>query len=215
MNDKQLRQAVVSELDYDPSVDSAGIGAQVEDGIVTLTGRVASLAHKVAAERAAWRVKGVRAVVQNIDVAVDGPASDEQIAQRALGLLRWDSTVPDTVHVTVDHGHVTLAGQVRWQFQRANAETDLRHLAGVTGITNAITLEPGEPVRLEAVKEHIEEALRRNAEIEARQIRVAVGSGGTVTLDGRVDTWSERMAVEHAAWSAPGVQSVLDRLTIG
>jgi osmotically-inducible protein OsmY len=115
--------------------------------------------------------------------------------------------------VTVNKGWLTLEGQVSWQFERSTAESGLRHLIGVTGITNNITLKP--IAQASAVKQRIEEALKRNAEIEAKQIRVEIKDGRTVTLEGRVDNWSERTAVERAVWSAPGVSSVIDNLTIG
>jgi len=214
MNDKQLRQSVIDELDFEPSIDSADIGVMAEDSVITLTGHVPAYGQKLATERAAWRVKGVKAVVQNINVRYSTDAtSDEEIAKRALSVLLCDSTLPNDIRLTVNKGWITLEGQVSWQYQLANAENDLRHLLGVTGISNNITIKPRAQVSV--VKQHIEDALKRSAEIEARQIRIEVKDGNTVTLEGRVDTWSERMAVEHAAWSAPGVKSVVDHLTIG
>jgi osmotically-inducible protein OsmY len=141
------------------------------------------------------------------------PTSDEEIAKRALGVLRWDSTVPDSVHLTVSKGWLTLTGEVTWQYQRNNAENALRHLGGIAGISNNITIKPRPQVGV--IKQRIEEALRRSAEVEARQIRVDIKDSGTVMLDGKVDTWSERSAVERAAWSVPGVHSVVDRLDVG
>jgi len=214
MNDKQLRQHVIDELDFEPSIDSADIGVLAEEGVVTLTGHVPSYVQKTAAERATWRVKGVKAVVQNIIVRYPRlQSSDEEIAKRAIELLAWDSSVPDGIRVTVDRGWLTLEGQVSWQFERSAAEKGLRHLIGVTGITNNITLKS--IAQVSTVKRCIEEALKRNAEIQANQIRVEIKDGRTVTLEGKVDNWSERAAVEHAVWSAPGVSSVVDNLTIG
>lgn len=213
MNDKQLRKAVMDELDFEPSIDSADIGVLAEDGVVSLTGHASTYYQKIAAERAAWRVKGVRAVVQNIEVHYAGETTDEEIAKRALNLLKWDSTVPRDIHVTVNKGWITLGGDVQWQFQRANAEKDLAHLSGVTGISNNIFIKPA--AQASVVQQHIEDALKRNAIVEAKEIRVEVRSGDTVTLEGKVDNWNERKAVERAAWAAPGVRSVIDNLSIG
>ena len=213
MNDKQLRKAVIDELDFEPSIDSAEIGALAEAGVVTLTGHVPTYYQKMAAERAAWRVKGVKAVVQNIEVRYSSDTSDEHIAKRAIDLLKWDSTVPTDLHVTVNKGWITLGGAVQWQFQRENAEKDLAHLRGVTGISNNITIKP--TAQVSVVQQRIEDALERNAQVEAKQIRVEVRSGDTVTVSGKVDNWSERMAVERAIWAAPGVRNVIDNLSIG
>lgn len=123
MNDKQLRQDVIDELEFESSIDAADIGVLVEDGVVTLNGHVPIYAHKLAAERAAWRVRGVKAIVQDIEVRLAGDRSNnEQVAKRALDILHWDGTVPEQVHVTVDDGWLRLSGQVDWQYQRDNAE---------------------------------------------------------------------------------------------
>ena len=212
-DDKDLQQSVLDELDFEPSIDCSHIGVTATDGIVTLTGHVPTYAQKTAAERAVWRVRGVRAVVQKVDVHYRSDApTDEEIAKRALVVLRWDSTVPDSVHVKVADGWVTLEGEVDWQYQRTNAERGLRRLEGIRGIHNVITLRPR--VTPAQVRERIVGALRRSAEVEANGIRVDVRDGGTITLEGRVDNWAERAAVEQAVWSAPGVKSVVDRLVI-
>jgi osmotically-inducible protein OsmY len=216
MNDKQLRQDVIDELDFEPSIDSADIGVQAENGVVTLTGHVPGYTQKLSAERAVWRVKGVKAVVEKLQVHYGGKRdSDEEIARRSLDVLKWDSTVPSTVQVTVQDGWLSLGGSVQWQYQRRNAELDLLKLAGVKGINNNITIESKPPADPKEVRQKIEQALKRNAELEAQQIRVDVREGGTVMLDGHVDSWRERSAAERAAWSAPGVRSVVDHLTIG
>lgn len=213
MNDRQLRQNVVDELGFEPSIDAANIGVAVDGGVVILSGHVPTYAQKVAAERAAWRVRGVKAVVQDIEVRYAGtPTSDDEIAKRAIELLRWNSSVPDAIRVTVNDGWITLTGEVDWQFQRTGAEASLRGLAGVNGITNNIALR-AKPHATE-VRERIEEALKRNAELEARQIQVDIRDNGTVTLNGFVDNWSERRAVERAVWSAPGVRALNDNLSI-
>lgn len=212
-NDRELQQSVLDELDFEPSIDCNDIGVAATDGVVTLSGHVPAYGQKIAAERAAWRVKGVKAVVQKIDVHYPSDApTDEEIAKRALGVLRWDSTVPDTVHVKVADGWITLEGEVDWQYQRYNAERGLRFLKGVRGIHNLVALRP--KATPEVVTQRIVDALKRSAEVEARGIKVVVKDGGAITLEGRVDNWAERAAVEHAVWSAPGVKSVVDRLVI-
>jgi osmotically-inducible protein OsmY len=215
MNDKLLRQDVIDELDFEPSIEAADIGVTAENGVVTLTGHVPSYSQKIAAERAAWRVKGVKAIAQEIQVrfAGDRKNNDDEIAQRAINILAWNSSVPrDAVHVTVQNGWVTLTGEVSWNYQRDAAETSIRRLSGVLGVTNDITLAPvAQPADIE---ERIRNALKRQAEVEASRIRVSVHEGGRVSIEGDVDNWKERRAVERAAWSAPGVRVVEDHLRI-
>lgn len=216
MNDKDLRQLVIDELDFEPSIDSADIGVMVENGVVTLTGHVPDYAQKVAAERAAWRVKGVKAIAMKIDVRLPGSRkqNDDEIAQRALNIIAWNTLIPrDRVKVRVADGWVTLSGQLDWNYQRVAAENEVRKLGGVMGVLNDIELAPA--IQASDVKHRIQEALKRHAEIEAKTIRVDVRDGGEVRIEGHVDNWSERQAVERAAWSAPGVRIVDDRLTIG
>jgi osmotically-inducible protein OsmY len=215
MEDKQLRQAVNDELEFEPSVDAAHIGVTAKDGVVTLTGHVSSYAEKLAAEAATRRVKGVRAIAAEIEVRYPGQAktSDDEIAKRALNVLRWNVTVPDTVQVTVQKGMVTLTGVLTWQYQKRAAEEAIRKLSGVTAIVNNILIKP--VVSPTDIKKKIEDALKRHAEVEALGIRVVV-QDGKVTLAGKVDNWDERMAVETAAWSVAGVNSVDDhQLVIG
>lgn len=168
MSDKQLRQDVIDELDFEPSIDAADIGVTCENGVITLSGHVPSYTQKVAAERAAWRVKGVKAIAQEIQVrfAAAKKTNDDEIAQRALNILAWSSPSPhDAVHVKVQDGWVTLTGEVRWNYQREAAEASVRRLSGVLGVTNAIALTPAAiPADVE---ERIRNALRRQAEIEA------------------------------------------------
>ncbi|AXK71052.1 BON domain-containing protein [Lysobacter sp. TY2-98] len=212
-SDKDIQQSVMEELDWEPSIDSANIGVAADQGVVTLSGHVETYAQKCDAERATWRVKGVRAVVQNIDVHYLGDApSDEEIAQHAVAQLKWDTTVPQGIHVRVSKGWITLEGDVQTQHQRTNAERCLRHLRGLRGINNLIELKPA--AQAASIKPLIVEALKRSAEIEAKEIRVEVKDGTTVTLEGHVDNWAERAAVERAVWSAPGVRAVIDRLAI-
>jgi osmotically-inducible protein OsmY len=215
MTDIQLRQDILDELEFEPSIDAAAIGVVVDEGVVTLTGHVSSYAQKLAAETAARRVRGVRAIAQEIEVRYpsDPKTSDDEIAKRALNALRWDVTVPaEKIRLTVNKGLVTLTGEVRGFYERRAAENAIRNLTGVTGIINNITIKPR--VQASDVKQKIEAALKRHAEVEAQAIRVSV-LNDKVTLDGKVDNWDERQAVENAAWSAPGVRLVEDRLVIG
>jgi osmotically-inducible protein OsmY len=215
MTDLNLRQDIIDELDFEPRVNSAQIGVSVKDGVVTLSGHVGSYAEKLAAEKAVKRVKGVKAIAEEIKVRFpeDKKTADDEIASRAVSLLRWSAVVPgDSVMVKVQDGWVSLSGQVNWQFQRSAAEAEIRRLSGVVGVVNSIAIKPRvQPVD---VKHKIEAALRRNAEIDAQGIQVSVEDGGRVYLDGYVHDWREREAAEHAAWMAPGVVRVDDRLRI-
>lgn len=215
MNDKELRQDVLDELDYEPSVDSADIGVMAENGVVTLTGHVPSYAQKFTAEKAAWRVKGVKAIAQKIEVRLPGDKkiNDDEIAERAVTILSWSTPVPrDAVRVKVSNGWVTLTGQVNWNFQRAAAESAVRKLSGVIGVSNEIALS--QAAQSIDVRQRIVDALKRHAEVEAARIRIDVREGGNVTIEGDVDDWEERQAVERAVWSAPGVSTVDDRVRI-
>jgi osmotically-inducible protein OsmY len=215
MDDRQLQQEILDELDFDPSIDAAHIGVTADNGVVTLTGHVFSYAEKLAAEQAARRVKGVRAVAQEIEVRYpsDKKTADDEIAKRALSIIKWDTMIPQqAVQVTVQKGLVTLAGQVNWQYQKKAAEDAVRKLSGVTGVVNNISLKSA--VIASDIKRRIEDALTRRAQIEADTIRVDVLDGNRVKLEGKVDCWEEREAVENAAWSIAGVRSVDNRLTI-
>jgi osmotically-inducible protein OsmY len=215
MDKLKLRQDVLDELEYEASIDAANIGVSVDDGVVTLTGHVPTFAQKTTAVEAAHRVKGVRGVADRIDVRYPGgkQQDDDQIARRALDVLRWDATVPaEAIEVTVRDGRVTLSGQVQWQFQRQAAEAAIRKLSGVIGINNLITIRP--VVIASDIKSRIEAALKRRAEVEAWNITIQVYEGGWVALEGKVDNWEERKAVEDAVWSAPGVSQVEDHLRI-
>ena len=214
-SDTQLQQDVLDELDFEPSVNAAHIGVTAKNGVITLSGHAASYAEKIAAEEAARRVKGVHAIAQEIEVRYpsDKKTSDDEIAARALSVLRWNAVVPyEAVQIKVQDGWVTLLGEVEWQFQRVAAESGIRRLSGVAGVINQITLKS----RVEAkdVESKIEEALKRSAEIEARGIHVSSLGGGKVALEGKVHDWQEREAVKRAAWSAPGVLAIEDRLQI-
>lgn len=214
MTDLTLRENVLSELEFEPSVNAAHIGVAVEKGVVTLSGHVGSYAEKLAAERVVQRVKGVRAIAQEIEVRLpsDKKTNDDEIAQRALSVIAWDTTIPDRkLRIKVQDGWITLSGEVEWYFQRQGAEAAVRRLSGVAGVINLIAVKP----RIEAkdVKHRIENALLRNAELEAEQIHVEV-SGGRVKLEGKVKAWHERDVAKRAAWAVPGVTAVEDHLAI-
>jgi osmotically-inducible protein OsmY len=214
MTDSRLRQDIIDEFEYDPSFDGEHVGVAVDKNVVSLTGHVNSYAEKVAVIAAAQRVKGVHAVAENIEVRYpfQKQTADDQIAKRAYDILNWDVLVPkDSVDVLVQDGWVTLSGRVDWNYSKTAAEDDVRKLSGVCGVTNKITIRQPD-VEPSSVKKKIESALKRHAEIEANAIRVTVQDGNKVVLEGKVDNWDERRAVENAAWSAAGVASVEDRL---
>ena len=216
MNDITLRHDVLDELEYEPSVNAEHIGATVDKGTVTLSGHVKSYAEKQVAIDAVRRVSGVRAIADDIEVRYDSDkkTSDDEIAKRAVDILAWDSLVPkDAITILVRDGWVTLSGKVNWYYQRKTAEEAVRKLSGVRGIVNNIVIAP--TVKSADVKRKIEDALKRHAEIESKSIRVTVKENDAVLLEGTVENWDERYAVENAAWSAPGVRSVEDRLAIG
>lgn len=217
-NSTKLQHDVQEELEWDPSVDASQIGvAATQPGIVTLTGTVATYAEKVSAERAAKRLSGVRAVANDIEVRPIGSMkrTDTDIAQAVLRALDWDIAVPhEKIKARVDDGWVTLEGEVVLQFQRAAAENAVRRLNGVRGVTNQIRLQVRPSAQPAEVKDRIEAALRRSAEIDARGIQVDA-KDSMITLRGKVRTWAERDEAERAAWGAPGVLAVKDELTVG
>jgi osmotically-inducible protein OsmY len=216
MSDKQLRQDVLDEFEFDPSFNAAHIGVVVDKDVVSLTGHVESYAEKLAVLAAARRVKGVRAIADEIEVRFPNQpkTADDQIAKRASDILKWNSVVSNLpIEVVVHNGWITLSGRVNWYFEKRAAENSVRKLSGVRGITNSIMLKP--QVDAANVKEKIEAALKRHAEVEANGILISVKGGNHVVLEGKVGNWDERRAVETAAWSAAGVAAVDDRLSIG
>jgi osmotically-inducible protein OsmY len=214
MTDRDLKQHVQSALDWEPSLDASDIGVSVDEGVVTLRGNVASYAEKVAAERVALRVYGVKAVANDLSVHLISSfdRTDTEVAQAAVGALQWNTVVPkDRVTVTVANGWLTLSGTLDWQYQKDAAARAVRDLMGVKGVTNNITVQPR--VKTIDVRDKIEAAFKRSAEIDARRINVNAADG-KVILSGNVHSWAERQEAERAAWAAPGVTQVEDRLTI-
>jgi osmotically-inducible protein OsmY len=215
MSDLELKKSVESELNWEPSINPAEIGVAAKDGIVTLTGRIPSYWEKVTAERAAMRVAGVKAVVNQLEVRLPSSSerTDEDIARAALDALKWSVLIPpDHVKVKVSKGWVTLEGIVDWQFQKTAAEKAVRKLFGVLGVTNFVEVKAS--VSKSEVKAAIESALKRSAEVDANQIKVET-DGDKVILRGSVRSWFEREEAERAAWRAPGVRSVDNRILIG
>ena len=211
--DMLLQQAVRDELEWEPAVTAAHIGVTAKDGIVTLSGHVPTFWEKGAAETAAARVKGVKAVVEEIKVELIGnPEPDERIAEDALRNLSKDTSLPrDRLQVKVEKGHVTLTGEVEWKFQKTAAEVAIHKLPGVTWVTNKITIKP----RADAleVRNQIRKALDRVAPYDTDNI-VIHADGSKITLSGEVGTSYERVLAEDAAWSVPGVTQVKDNIAI-
>jgi osmotically-inducible protein OsmY len=215
VSDAQLRQDIMDEFTFDPRFSGEHIGVAVNDGVVSLSGHVASYGEKLAAIAAARRVRGVHAIAEAIEVRQEpaSAATDEQIASRAAALLAWNSTIrPDTVDVIVHDGWITLNGSVEWYYERVAAEDAVRRLSGVRGVTNDIVVRPR--VSPSDIKSRIEAALRRYAANEADLVGISVHDGNKVILEGDVGSWSERHAIETAAWLVPGVVAVDDRLRI-
>lgn len=214
MQDTQLRKIILEQLEYEPSIDAADIGVAVEDGTVTLTGHVRSYTEKRTAEDIVKRVKGVHAIAEEIEVRPVGAhiTADDEIAKRAAEALRWHYSVPeDAVQVRVENGFLTLSGCVKWHYQKKAAENAVHDLVGVRGLTNLIDIVP--EVTASDIRKRIENAFRRDAELEARQIIIDV-TDRTVTLRGHVRNWAERQAAERAAWAAPGVSAVIDHISV-
>lgn len=212
--DTELQKDVLAELQWEPAVHAAQIGVEARSGVVTLAGEVGSYVEKLQAERAAQRVAGVRAVAIELQVRLPafGQRTDTDIAEAASNVLGWTSALPaNAVQVAVENGWITLTGKVDWQFQRQTAADCVRYLAGVTGISNQIAIEP--VLKAGFVKSDIEAAIKRRAANDAKTIQVDV-KGGDVTLSGKVHSWSERELARRSAWGSPGVRQVIDHIQI-
>lgn len=210
-DDLRIRNAVMHQLDWDPEIDASEIGVAARDGAVTLTGFIDSYSGKLAAERCAKRVRGVRAVANDLEVRLRAPRSDADIARDAAFALNLRGSVPKSVKALVHHGHITLTGAVDWMFQKKQAENLVRHIPGVAGVRNHIEVLPRMGVR--DIEKRIVHALHRSADVNARQIHVQV-EGDVATLTGTVGSWLQREAAEVAAGSAPGITHVDNRITI-
>ncbi|SEK10865.1 BON domain-containing protein [Paraburkholderia diazotrophica] len=214
-SDVQLKKEVEQELEWDLSINAAGVGVEVHDRIVTLAGHLSSFAEKLAARRAAQRVEGVKGVVVELDVRVPShdKRTDEEIAASVRSVLEWTAGLSErAVQVTVESGCVTLSGEVDWGYQMKAAENAVVPLRGVVSVVNQINVRGNASAR--DIAGEISAALKRHAEDEARHIDVAV-SDGTVTLRGKAGSFPERSIICAAAWSAPGVRNVVDQLSIG
>jgi osmotically-inducible protein OsmY len=210
-SDVRVRDAVLRQLEWDPEVDASGIGVAAKDGAVTLTGYIDSYSGKLAAERAAKRVRGVRVVANDVEVRLKLERSDADIASDVVRALQLRSTVPDTVQAVVHSGHVTLTGKVNWLFQSREAEKTVRHIRGVRNVINHVAVAPQAVER--DVRHRIVEALHRNANIDARHITITV-SGDRAILTGTVGSWLQRESAERAAADAPGVAHVENRVVV-
>ncbi|MGQ2979707.1 MAG: BON domain-containing protein [Polaromonas sp.] len=213
-SDLQLKNEILSELAWDPAVRASDADVRVRNSVVTLRGHLESYAEKHVIERAVQRIHGVRAVVVEMDVRLGAGAqrTDAELAAAADHALAWHVQLPrGKVQPAVGRGWITLNGELQWNYQRKAAERAVRDLVGVRGVTNLISIQPR--VAATDIRKNILDALARQADEQARQIEIVVADS-QVTLRGKVHSWSERKAAQWAAWSAPGVSSVVNRLLI-
>lgn len=210
--DNELRAAVAMQIDWEPEVTSPDISVAAHEGVITLTGFVHHYYEKVAAEKAAKSVYGVKAVANDIEVRTVATRTDPEIARDIVHAMTADITVPEErIKVGVNDGYVDLDGIVDWNFQRTAAAGCAHRVAGVRSVTNNITLRPS--VSPTEIQTKIEGALKRSAEVDARRISVSA-TDGTVHLYGNVRSWPERDEAERAAWAAPGVTKVVDHIAV-
>jgi osmotically-inducible protein OsmY len=209
--DVRVRDEVTRQLEWDPEVDASAVGVAVTDGTVTLTGYIDSYAGKLAAERTAKRVRGVRTVANEVEVRLRLERTDPDIAVDVTRALRLRNTIPESVQAAVHHGRVTLTGKVSWIFQKEEAGRVVRHVHGVRDVRNHIVVLPRSTER--DVRRRIIEALHRQADVAAQHVTVSV-IDSSVTLSGRVATWLQRESAEHAAAAAPGIIAVDNRIVV-
>lgn len=211
--DSKVRAAVEEELEWTPDVDAAGVGVAVEEGTVTLSGEVDNYSERLAATRAALRVRGVRAVVDALTVhpRQSWPVTETDIAKEVKRALDWASNVPSHVKAEIHGHHVTLTGEVDWEYQRLAAKRAVQYLRGVTAVNNLISLR-ARPSAADT-EERIRQALTRNAQLDADSIDVTV-NGNTVTLTGTVHSWAEKQQAAHAAWASPHVTEVDNQIML-
>ncbi|HEU5222129.1 MAG TPA: BON domain-containing protein [Candidatus Lumbricidophila sp.] len=212
--DDQIQREVASELDWTPGIDAAGIGVAVEQGTVALSGEVDSYYEKSAAKRAAFRVKGVHTVTDNLVVRKTSSVwsvSEREIATNVEKAIAWLADAPNTVRAEIEKHRVILSGEVQWNYERVQAEQAVERVRGVTDVDNRITL--AKRASAADTAERIKNALARSAALDAKAISVTA-NGNTVTLTGAVRSWSERRVAENAAWASPHVTAVHDQLTI-
>lgn len=211
--DLDIQRDVLEEFDWERQIEPNDAGVQVDDGVVTLTGTVESYAMKLAAERAAQRVTGVRAVANDLSVRTAATWSDTDIAKAAANALEASYVVPSgRIDISVKNGHITLTGEVDWNYQRTAAGGTVRYLKGVRDLTNLITIRQPKVSPVE-VKAGIERALVRAAEVDAERIRVR-SEDGHVTLTGAARSWAEKQAASTAAWNAKGVTGVTNEIEV-
>ena len=209
--DIRLRDAVVRQLDWDPEVNASAIGVAARDGAVTLTGFIDSYMGKLAAERAVKGVRGVRAVANDIIVRLAAGRTDPDIARDAAHALKLRPSLAQNVQAVVHNGHVTLTGTVEWWFQKEQAANAVRHVPGILGVANYVTVNPKAGLR--DVRRRIARALHQNADVDARHIHVVV-NGDVVTLKGTVGSWMQRQAAERAAGTAPGIRRIDNEILV-
>ena len=209
--DLRVRDGVMQQLEWDPAVDASAIGVSAREGAVTLTGTINTFAGKLAAERAAKRVIGVRAVANDLEVKLAIGRTDADIAADAATMLRMHNEVPDSVQAAVHHGHVTLTGTVDWHYQRLQAEKAVRYIRGVRHVIDHIAVVPRAAGK--DMRRRITQALYRNASMDAKHVDVTV-TGSVVHLRGTVTSWLQRQAAERAAYDAPGITLVDNQILV-
>jgi len=214
MTDRELKKHVEDALGWEPSIDESKIGVSVHDGVVTLLGHIGTFAEKSVAEHVALRIYGVKAVANDLTVRplFGGDRNDTDIAEAAVSALKWNAMIPEgRVTITVSNGRVTLNGTLDWYYQKEAAAHVVGQLTGVKTVTNAISVKPH--LQAADVQAQIEAAFKRSAAIDARRVNVSA-SAGKVVLSGNVRSWAERKEAERAAWAAPGVSQVDDKITV-